>query len=88
MTADGRAAAQYAVPLPRPRPTDLHAPPPAAPDDPKAEPKEAARDEACLDRLKAAGIQSEPVHAPAGANPACVIDTPVRLTAYSRFSES
>jgi hypothetical protein len=82
MAADARAAAQRAVPLPRPRPTDLHAPQPA-PDDGKAEPKETARDEACLDRLKAAGIQFEPVPAPAAANPACVIDTPVRLTAVA-----
>jgi hypothetical protein len=88
MTADARAAAQRAVPLPRPRPTDLHAPQPAAPDDGKAEPKETARDEACLDRLKAAGIAFEPAAPPAGANPACIIDTPVRLTAVTVATRS
>jgi hypothetical protein len=82
-TADARcAAAQRSVPLPRPRPPDLHVPQPAAPDEGKADSRqEPARDEACLERLKAAGIQFEQVTAPAAANPACVIDTPVRLTA-------
>jgi hypothetical protein len=82
-TADARcAAAQHGVPLPRPRPPDLHAPQPAAPDEPKAETRpEPARDEACLDRLKAAGMQFEPARPPDAANPACIIDTPVRLIA-------
>ena len=76
------AAAQRSVPLPRPQPPDLHVPQPAAPDEGKADTrKEPARDDACLDRLKAAGIQFEPVASPAAGHPACVIDTPVRLTA-------
>jgi len=70
------------VPLPRPRPTDLHGPRAPAPEDGKTEGEEKpAHDEACLDRLKAAGITFEIAAQHAAANPACVIDTPVRLIA-------
>jgi hypothetical protein len=85
MAADAQcAAAPRAVPLPRPRPPDLHAPQPASPDDAKADiRKEPTRDDACLERLKTAGIAFEPALPPDAANPACVIDTPVRLTAVA-----
>jgi hypothetical protein len=83
-TDTGSASSPRPVPLPRPKPPDLHAPRPAAPDDGKGEtPKEPARDEACLERLKAAGMAFEPSPQPAATNPACVIDTPVRLTAVA-----
>jgi hypothetical protein len=82
------AAAPRPVPLPRPKPPDLHAPR-TAPDDGKGEaPKELSRDEVCLERLKAAGMAFEPIPPPAAANPACVIDTPVRLTAVAVASRS
>jgi hypothetical protein len=69
------------VPLPRPRPTDLHGPRAPAPDEDKAESEEKpAHDEDCLARLKAAGITFESA-AQHAANPACVIDTPVRIMA-------
>jgi hypothetical protein len=70
------------VPLPRPRPTDLHAPGRAPAEDGKGEAHEKpARDETCLDRLKDAGITFETASQHAASNPACVIDTPVRLMA-------
>ena len=75
--ADASCAAAQTVPLPRPRPPDLHAPEPAAPETPQ----EPARDEACLERLKAAGMAFDQAAPPAAANAACVIDTAVRLTA-------
>jgi hypothetical protein len=76
------AATQRAVPLPRPRPPDLHAPP-APPSDAKEEAHKEppAGDEACLERLKAAGIAFEPASPAPAANAACTIDTPVRLKA-------
>ncbi len=70
------------VPLPRPRPTDLHGPRAPAPEEGKAEGEEKpAHDEDCLARLKAAGITFESAAQYAAANPACVIDTPVRIMA-------
>jgi hypothetical protein len=80
-TAAQGAAAPRDVPLPRPRPTDLHAPQAAPAENGKSEAAEKpAHDEACLERLKAAGVTFEAA-APHAANPACVIDTPVRLMA-------
>jgi hypothetical protein len=81
MAADARGAPRNDVPLPRPRPTDLHVPK-APPEDGKGDAHEKpARDEACLDRLKAAGFTFEPATQHAASNPACVIDTPVHLIA-------
>jgi len=80
LAADARAAPRDDVPLPRPRPTDLHAPKSPPPEDGKSEAVEkSSGDEACLERLKAAGFSFEPVTQHAAANPACVIDTPVKL---------
>jgi hypothetical protein len=80
MAADARAAPRDDVPLPRPRPTDLHAPKSPSPEDGKSDAAEkSSRDEACLERLKAAGFSFEPVTQHGASNPACVIDTPVKL---------
>jgi hypothetical protein len=82
MTADAHGAPRDDVPLPRPRPTDLHKPKPSAPENGKSDTHEKpARDEACLERLKAAGFTFEPATPHAASNPACVIDTPVKLMA-------
>jgi len=70
------------VPLPRPRPTDLHAPKSAPAEDGKSEAADKpAGDEACLERLKAAGFTFEAATPHAASNPACIIDTPVKLKA-------
>jgi hypothetical protein len=70
------------VPLPRPRPTDLLGPKSPPPEDGKSDAHEKpARDEACLERLKAAGFTFEPATPHAAANAACIIDTPVKLSA-------
>lgn len=80
--AAARGAPRDDVPLPRPRPTDLHAPKSPPLEDDKSEVVEKpARDEACLERLKAAGFTFEPATQHAASNPACVIDTPVKLAA-------
>ena len=77
------------VPLPRPRPTDLHAPKEPARENGRSEAAERpSRDEACLERLKAAGFIFEPVSPHAAANPACVIDTPVKLAAVPGASRT
>ncbi|MGB6325810.1 MAG: extensin family protein [Methylocella sp.] len=69
-------------PLPRPRPAEAPshpAPYDAAPAEPaKPEPP---IDQACLDRLGAAGIEFEAVALPSAAKPGCAIETPVRLKA-------
>ena len=70
------------VPLPRPRPTDLHTPKSPAAEDGKSDAhQKPAGDEDCLDRLKAAGFTFEPATQHAASNPACIIDTPVKLKA-------
>ena len=84
--ADAWGAPVSDVPLPRPRPTDLHAP--HAPEDGKDGEEKPARDEDCLERLKGAGIAFEPATHHAASNPACVIDTPVRLIAVPVASRS
>ena len=82
MAADARGAPKEDVPLPRPRPTDLHGPKSPPPESGKSDEHEKpARDEACLERLKAAGFTFEPATPHAASNPACVIDTPVKLVA-------
>jgi hypothetical protein len=89
VAADARGAPPADVPLPRPRPTDLHAPKSPSPEDGKSEAAEKpSGDEACLDRLKAAGFAFEPVTQHAAANPACVIDTPVKLIAVPAGSRT
>src|SRR5262245_30482597 len=80
LAADARAAPRSDVPLPRPRPHDLHVPKAPSSEDGKSEATEKpAGDQACLDRLKAAGFTFEPATQHAASNPACVIDTPVKL---------
>jgi hypothetical protein len=69
-------------PLPRPRPTE--APPRTTPHE--AAPAEHAKpepeiDQACLDRLGAAGIEFETATLPPAPKSGCAIDTPVRLKA-------
>jgi hypothetical protein len=69
-------------PLPRPRPAD--APPRVTPHE--AAPAEHAKpepaiDQACLDRLGAAGIEFESITLPPAPKPGCAIETPVRLRA-------
>ncbi len=69
-------------PLPRPRPAG--APPRITPHE--AAPAENAQpepaiDQACLDRLGAAGIEFESITLPPGVKSGCAIDTPVRLKA-------
>jgi hypothetical protein len=69
-------------PLPRPRPAG--APPRITPHE--AAPAEhvqpePAIDQACLDRLGAAGIEFESITLPPGVKSGCAIDTPVRLKA-------
>jgi hypothetical protein len=82
MAADARGAPRDDVPLPRPRPTDLHGPKSSPPEEGKSDAHEKpARDEGCLDRLKAAGFTFESATPHAASNPACVIDTPVKLIA-------
>jgi hypothetical protein len=82
LAADARAAPRDEVPLPRPRPPDLHAPKEPSHDDGKGDAADKpTRDDACLDRLKAAGFTFEPATQHAPSNPACVIDTPVKLMA-------
>lgn len=79
---DVRGAPLRDVPLPRPRPTESHRPHAPPPEDGEAEREEKpGHDEACLARLKAAGVTFENAAQHAAANPACVIDTPVRLMA-------
>src|SRR6266849_4028630 len=69
-------------PLPRPRPAEV--PPRTAPHE--AAPAEHAQpepaiDQACLDRLGAAGIEFESITLPPASKSGCAIDTPVRLKA-------
>jgi hypothetical protein len=60
------------VPLPRPRPAA--APPTSLPSPP-------SHDQACLDRLTAAGFEFQVTVLAPASNPACVVDTPVRVKA-------
>jgi hypothetical protein len=69
-------------PLPPPRPAE--APSHPVPNDlaPAEQTKPTPTiDQACLDRLGAAGIEFEPVTLPPAVNPECAIATPVRLKA-------
>ena len=70
--------AREPVPLPRPRPTE--SPPPLPPPP--------SHDQACLDRLTTAGFEfQDAVLAPA-SNPACVVDTPVRVKTIKSASRT
>jgi hypothetical protein len=78
------AAPQQLVPIPRPRPAMLGAPPAAAPQNrdqkQSSEKEEAARDEeACRERLRAADIRFDIPTMPAASKAACAIEVPVRL---------
>ena len=74
-------------PLPRPRPAQ--APPRTAAHEPAESAKpEPAIDEACLERLKTAGIEFEAVSMPTASKPGCMIDTPVRLRAVKLGARS
>ena len=74
-------------PLPPPRPAEMLSHP--VPNDigPAEQAKPAPTiDQACLDRLGAAGIEFEVVTVPLAANPGCAIETPVRLKAVKLAS--
>jgi len=76
------ASTAASPPLPPPRPAE--APSHPAPNDvaPAEQTKSAPTiDQACLDRLSAAGIEFEPVTLPPAVNPECAIATPVQLKA-------
>jgi hypothetical protein len=76
-----------ATPVPRPRPVALvaqPAPPPAAPQNrdqkqPAATDDAAGNDEACLERLRAAGVRFDIAASPVAARTSCTIKVPVRL---------
>jgi hypothetical protein len=87
VAGDVGGAPRSDVPLPRPRPT-LHTPKSAPPEDGKSEAEKSAGDEACLDRLMAAGFSFEQVTQHVASNPACVIDTPVKLMAVPAGSRT
>ena len=77
-------AAPKAVPVPRPRPADM----PGARSQETVPNREAPADQttpadgqACLHGLARAGFEFEATTTPAAANPACVIEAPVRLKA-------
>ncbi len=65
-------------PFPRPRPAEA---PSRTPAHEPAEKPEPVIDQACLDRLGAAGIDFESITLPAGTKVGCAVDTPVRLKA-------
>jgi hypothetical protein len=67
------------VPLPRSRPTREPAVPPPSPP---------SRDQACLDRLAKAGIEFQIATLAPPPNPACVVDTPVRVKAIENASNT
>jgi hypothetical protein len=84
-------AAPTAVPVPRPRPADMpggRSPEPVpnrgAPVDQTS--ASAAHEQACLDGLASAGFEFETTTSPPATNPACVIETPVRLKAIKVLS--
>ena len=67
------------MPLPRPRPAGW--PPAPLPSPP-------SQDQACLDRLTNAGFEFEVATLAPPSNPACIVDTPVRVTAIKSASNS
>jgi hypothetical protein len=74
------AGAPVAEPPPLPRPRPAEAPPRIAAHEPAETAKpEPAIDQACLDRLGAAGIEFESITLPPASKVGCAIDTPVRL---------
>ena len=82
-------AAPKAVPVPRPRPADM----PGARSQETVPNREAPADQttpadgqACLHGLARAGFEFEATTTPAAANPACVIEAPVRLKAVKILS--
>jgi hypothetical protein len=76
-----RGAPRDDVPVPRPRPPDLHGQKSPAPEEEKTEAEKPVHDESCLQRLKSAGFAFETATQHAASNTACVIDTPVKLMA-------
>ncbi|WOJ91693.1 extensin family protein (plasmid) [Methylocapsa polymorpha] len=78
--ASAAIAESWPLPPRRPAEAPLHpAPHDTAPGE-QAEPKPSI-DQACLDRLRAAGIEFEMVTLPPAPKPGCSIETPVRLKA-------
>ena len=78
------ASTAASPPLPPPRPAEApsHPAPNALAPAPAEQTKRAPTiDQACLDRLSAAGIEFEQVTLPPAVNPECAIATPVRLKA-------
>jgi hypothetical protein len=89
LTQASSAPITESPPLPPPRPSELPTHP--APNDiglqEQAKPASTI-DQACLDRLGAAGIAFEVVTIPPATNPACIIETPVRLKAVKLMFQS
>lgn len=89
-------AAGEAVPLPRPRPDAATGPPPAAsPAGPDRDATEtahqaevAAAQDACLARLRTAGVEFDMAIVPASANAACAIEAPLRIKAVKARSRA
>jgi hypothetical protein len=84
-------AAPPAVPVPRPRPADMSGGRSSEPVPNREAPVDqtspnAAHEPACLDGLAPAGVEFEITTSPPAANPACVIETPVRLKAIKVLS--
>jgi hypothetical protein len=77
--------AREPAPLPRPRPSELSSTSPGSAarqqDHTALDPSPAVADQACLERLAAAGVEYAIELPPAPTNSVCVIDTPVRLKA-------
>jgi hypothetical protein len=71
--------AREPVPLPRPRPTKAS---------PTRLPPPPSNDQACLDRLTVAGFEFQGAVLPPASNPACAVDTPVRVKAIKSASRT
>jgi hypothetical protein len=91
------AAPRRFVPIPRPRPTTSGAQsltPPAAPSQNRDQKQPSQTDdavrehEACLARLRAAGVQFDIPTTPAAAKAACIIEVPVRLKSVTAQARS
>src|SRR4051812_22584790 len=81
-----------AVPLPPPRPRiqgSMPSPPPAPVQPAPTQPSLAAfpTDQECLAGLQTLGFNADAVGAPPASEPACVIDTPVRLRSLRLSAE-
>src|SRR5947209_1578794 len=78
-------------PLPRPRPAiggAVEKSRTSTVGEPADEAEKPSLDQDCLERLKQAGIEFEPVALSAAKNPACAIDTAVRIKSISTGASS